>query len=313
MRRFQRISLTILAAIFIVLWLAIAGLWIRSHWRGDSYLRPRNPRSWLVMSGDGGVALAMCSHPSTPSMLVNPTPWQSNASPEYPKPGQWVQSLRWSGTLTITTSVSAGLSVTTASAPAATPPATPTKLTFSSGAVTLSAASASSPRTGPSVAVSGTRLTLSGLDEDLASIPLPNSGVVTDSQFHAYRVVGNGPTPARTWVLIFPYWSALLILTIPTTALLWLTLTTRRRDRRVRDGCCPTCGYDLRATPHRCPECGTASTSSGQAASPSSGQAPSTSSGHVAVGTPVAPKPAEATARSEVRSQTSEVSRWSVR
>jgi 4-amino-4-deoxy-L-arabinose transferase-like glycosyltransferase len=34
-----------------------------------------------------------------------------------------------------------------------------------------------------------------------------------------------------------------------------LTAQIRAR-RRAREGCCPICNYDLRATPERCPECG---------------------------------------------------------
>jgi hypothetical protein len=58
-----------------------------------------------------------------------------------------------------------------------------------------------------------------------------------------------------TWrCLVFPHWFAALV----TAILPAIVLVRWRRDRRrVAEGRCETCGYDLRATPDRCPECGT--------------------------------------------------------
>lgn len=50
-----------------------------------------------------------------------------------------------------------------------------------------------------------------------------------------------------------PYWPVTLPLALVSILLLLRLTRARRRERK---GLCQQCGYDLRATPHHCPECG---------------------------------------------------------
>jgi hypothetical protein len=53
--------------------------------------------------------------------------------------------------------------------------------------------------------------------------------------------------------IIGPLWPACVVFSI--APLIWSTRHFRKRRRR-RSGLCVSCGYDLRASPKRCPECG---------------------------------------------------------
>jgi hypothetical protein len=57
----------------------------------------------------------------------------------------------------------------------------------------------------------------------------------------------------RVVSIVFPLW----FVALPALATLIL-ITTRHRPRRSIGTSCATCGYDLRASPDRCPECGRA-------------------------------------------------------
>jgi hypothetical protein len=58
---------------------------------------------------------------------------------------------------------------------------------------------------------------------------------------------------SQWWEATAPCWFIALVgAGLPT----W-SIRARRARRRPSPGCCRRCGYDLRATPNRCPECGT--------------------------------------------------------
>jgi hypothetical protein len=73
--------------------------------------------------------------------------------------------------------------------------------------------------------------------------------------FFSTTFVPANPRDTSGWTLRaqLPWW--LLFLATATLPISRMTRALRARRRR-GGGLCPACGYDLRATPDRCPECG---------------------------------------------------------
>ena len=67
-------------------------------------------------------------------------------------------------------------------------------------------------------------------------------------------LLGVASTRLRGSGVIVPYWFAML-LTLPLP--LFIVTRRMRRSCAILSGRCAKCGYDLRASPERCPECGT--------------------------------------------------------
>jgi hypothetical protein len=53
-----------------------------------------------------------------------------------------------------------------------------------------------------------------------------------------------------------PLWPLSFLMLLPALHFAHRKYNERMTRRRIRKGCCPVCGYDLRASPDRCPECG---------------------------------------------------------
>jgi hypothetical protein len=70
---------------------------------------------------------------------------------------------------------------------------------------------------------------------------------------HGFGLVTGERWSDKHHVLLLPYWFLVSSFLCLPVLYAWKQLKPKRRDR----GRCPACGYDLRATPQRCPECGT--------------------------------------------------------
>jgi len=90
----------------------------------------------------------------------------------------------------------------------------------------------------------------SSADEEASSVSVPGGGLV----YH----IRNPVKQTFCMTAFIPFRSFAALTAFPPT--LWTAIRVRgtRRRRWRRAGLCPTCGYDLRASPDRCPECGAA-------------------------------------------------------
>src|SRR5258706_5472428 len=73
-------------------------------------------------------------------------------------------------------------------------------------------------------------------------------------QRHRYTPPENKDFSYREhWAIVVPHWCIFTIVSLPTQLFVFRFI---RRSRWRARGCCLKCGYDIRATPGKCPECG---------------------------------------------------------
>jgi hypothetical protein len=95
---------------------------------------------------------------------------------------------------------------------------------------------------------------------DPAAVYQQSAGTIGGTNDQKYALVGirldHKGWPLNTWQIEMPFWA--LIAVGAMCPLMWMITASRRgrQRRRLERQQCIHCGYDLRATPGRCPECG---------------------------------------------------------
>ena len=98
-----------------------------------------------------------------------------------------------------------------------------------------------------------------------AGVPVPSWEMTTSPETYPVENEGRSvwnrlgfarfDSPSGAVEVVMPLWPLAVATALLPAA---YVVTVRRRRRRFRSGHCRSCGYDLRATPGRCPECGRA-------------------------------------------------------
>ena len=97
-----------------------------------------------------------------------------------------------------------------------------------------------------------------GLFDYLHLRPVPPPGALDSPSLTVRADRADDGLYVNTWRgAVAPYWPLCAAAAVAPAVRLLATIRLPLRGRGHQDGLCPRCGYDLRATPDRCPECGT--------------------------------------------------------
>jgi hypothetical protein len=95
---------------------------------------------------------------------------------------------------------------------------------------------------------------LSALDLELARV----KGLAAQNARDRHAIFGRPESTTRLVTHSVPAWTAVVVTGLaPAAGGVLALMASKRRRTFAKRGLCLACGYDLRATPRRCPECGT--------------------------------------------------------